>query len=251
LQISLWGLCLSLVVAGTLFAEPNLTAVQIAERARDQDQENFKKYGSVQCRLVETKEELNEQGVVEEREQKIHKVAAADLPVPGGRETARISPDLHKEKPDDDTSVLDRLHLFEWRLEAEDESQGEACYRLAFQPKKGARPSTVREHIISQTRGRCWVAKRDFSKIRLDGRLTRAVELAGFLVTVQEMEFLSTSKRISHQIAAPMQVRYRFRVEVFPFFEFHERHTQHFEFAAEPPLPKKRPGQKGGVAGLN
>lgn len=211
-------------------AESPLSAVQIAGKARDQEQENFKKYGSAFCRLVETKEEFNEEGEVEEREERVLKLAAADMPVPGGRETKRIIPDEHRERPDDDTSILDRLHLFDWRMEAEDASHGELCYRLAFQPKKGARPATFRELVISQARGRCWVAKRDFSRVRLEGYLTKPVELAGFLVTVQEMDFLSTSKRLANQVAVPLQVRYRFRVEVFPAFEFHERHTQKYEF---------------------
>ena len=54
------------------FATPALalTPLQIAEKARDRDQENVRKYGATPCRFVEIKEELNEKGAVEEREEK-------------------------------------------------------------------------------------------------------------------------------------------------------------------------------------
>jgi hypothetical protein len=66
----------------------------------------------------------------------------------------------------------------------------------------------------------------------MEGRLKEPVEVMGFLVTVREVDFLTTTRRMAEGIAAPQQIRYRFRVEVFPFFEFHERHTQKFEFPA-------------------
>lgn len=207
-----------------------LTPLEIAERARDKDQENLKKYGASSCRLVEIKEELNEKGMVQEREEKVVRVTAASVPIPGGRETRRISPEMHAKSPKEDNSILDHLGLFDWKLEGEDESQGEPCYRLAFSPKKGAKTMSGRDAVIAKTSGRCWVAKRDFSKIRLEGRLKEPVEVMGFLVTVREVDFLTTTRRVAEGVAAPLQIRYRFRVEVFPLFEFHERHTQKFEF---------------------
>ena len=209
-----------------------LTPFQIAEKARDKDQENLKKYGTSSCRLVEIREELNEKGMVEEREEKVVRVTAASVPIPGGRETKRISPEMHAKSPREDSSILDHLELFNWKLEGVDESQGEPCYRLAYSPKKGAKTMSGRDAVIAQTSGRCWVAKRDFSKIRLEGRLKEPVEVMGFLVTVREVDFLTTTRRVAEGVAAPLQIRYRFRVEVFPFFEFHERHTQKFEFPA-------------------
>ena len=227
-----------------------LTPLQIAEKARDRDQENVRKYGATPCRLVEIKEELNEKGAVEEREEKTIQVAASSVPVPGGRETQRISPEMHAKNPQEDSSILDHLGLFDWKLEGEDESQGEPCYRLAFIPKKGAKTMGGRDAVIAQTSGRCWVAKRDFSKIRLEGRLKQPVEVIGFLVTVREVDFLTTTRRVAEGVAAPLQIRYRFRVEVFPFFEFHERHTQKFSFTAQTKSWASSRNQKGGVAGL-
>ncbi|MFM8653868.1 MAG: hypothetical protein ACKODZ_03930, partial [Verrucomicrobiota bacterium] len=61
-----------------------LTPLQIAEKARDRDQENLRKFGATPCRLVEIKEELNEKGAVEEREEKTIQVAASSVPIPGG-----------------------------------------------------------------------------------------------------------------------------------------------------------------------
>ena len=145
-------------------AEP-LTAAQIAAKAREKDQESFQMYGEVPCRLEEIKEELNEEGVVEEREVKIHRMAASAAPIPGGNETQRISPEMHNKKPNDDSSVLDHIELFEWELESEDDFQGEPCYRLAFIPKKEAKASGGRDEVIARISGRCWVAKKDFSKI--------------------------------------------------------------------------------------
>jgi len=234
------------------FATPALalTPLQIAEKARDRDQENVRKYGATPCRLVEIKEELNEKGAVEEREEKTIQVAASSVPVPGGRETQRISPEMHAKNPQEDSSILDHLGLFDWKLEGEDESQGEPCYRLAFTPKKGAKTMGGRDAVIAQTSGRCWVAKRDFSKIRLEGRLKQPVEVIGFLVTVREVDFLTTTRRVAEGVAAPLQIRYRFRVEVFPFFEFHERHTQKFSFTAQTKSWASSRNQKGGVAGL-
>ena len=72
----------------------------------------------------------------------------------------------------------------------------------------------------------------------------------GFLVTVREVDFLTTARRLAQGIAAPQQVRYRFRVEVFPVFEFHERHTQKFEFGDAAKSMASSMDQKGGMAGL-
>ena len=227
-----------------------LSPLEIAERARDKDQENLKKYGASSCRLVEIKEELNEKGAVEEREEKTIQVSASSVPVPGGRETQRISPEVHAKNPKEDSSILDHLGLFDWKLEGEDESQGEPCYRLAFTPKKGAKTTGGRDAVIAQTSGRCWVAKRDFSKIRLEGRLKQPVEVMSFLVTVREVDFLTTTRRVADGLAAPLQIRYRFRVEVFPVFEFHERHTQKFDFTGQAKSRASPRDQKGGVAGL-
>lgn len=227
-----------------------LTAVQIAEKARAKDRENLKRYGGTACQLVEIKEELNEKGMVQSREQKTLRVQASSAPVPGGKEARRISPDLQKISQEEDSSVLDHLEMFHWKLETEDDSQGERCYRLGFSPKGGMRTTGTRHAVLSQSRGRCWVAKSDFSKIRLEGRLIQPLELMGFFVTVREVDFLTTAQRVARGIAAPKQVRYRFRVEVFPFFEFHERHTQNFDFSADTASPGSAETQKGGVAGL-
>jgi hypothetical protein len=158
---------------------------------------------------------------------------------------------MHNKKPKEDSSILDHLQLFEWSLEAEDDSQGEPCYRLTFTPKKGVKPLGGRDEVIAKTSGRCWVAKSDFSKRRLEGRLSRPVEVMGFLVTVREVDFLTTTRRLAQGIAAPQQIRYRFRVEVFPAFEFHERHTQKFDFGEAAKCLATPQDQKGGVAGLN
>ena len=235
------------------FATPAFafTPLQIAEKARARDQENARKYGATPCRLVEIREELNEKGAVEEREERTIQVAASSVPIPGGRETQRISPEMHAKNPQEASSILDHLGLFDWNLEGEDESQGEPCYRLAFTPKKGAKTMGGRAAVIAQTSGRCWVAKRDFSKIRLEGRLKQPVEVMSFLVTVREVDFLTTTRRVADGLAAPLQIRYRFRVEVFPFFEFHERHTQKFDFMGQAKSRASPRDQKGGVAGLN
>lgn len=200
--------------------------------------------------MIEIQEELNDKGAVEKREQKTSQASISRAPIPGGKETRRIAPKTEKVGHEEDSSVLDHLELFEWTLEAEDESQGESCYRLAFAPKKGAKGQGHREAVLAQSRGRCWVAKSDFSKIRLEGRLTKPLELMGFLVTVREVDFLTTTQRVGHGITAPQQVRYRFLVEVFPFFEFHERHTQQFEFSAAGKSWASPKSQKGGMAGL-
>lgn len=222
------------LVLGWVVPQPglgeSLTAIQIAEKAREKDRENLRRFGTTACRLVEIKEELDENGAVVEKEERTLRTAFSTAPVPGNRETQRISPDIQKIRSDEDTSVLDHLELFDWKLEAEDDSPGEPCYRLGFRPKKGVQSQGPRHLILTHSRGHCWIAKKDYSKVRLEGRLTKPMDIVGFLVTVQEVDFLTTTQRMAQGIAAPAQVRYRFRVEVFPFFEFHERHTQRFEF---------------------
>jgi hypothetical protein len=245
-----WILVVGLVIPLKGLGE-TLTAVQIAEKARLKDLENLKKYGATSCRLIEVKEELDEKGVTEERDVKALTLSLSSAPIPGGKETQRISPQIHREKIAEDISVLDRLHWFDWKLEKEEDALGEACYRLAFSPKYGVRTSGARELILSRSRGRCWVAKRDYSKMRLEGRLIRPVEMAGFLVTVREVDYLTTSRRLQPMLAVPEQIRYRFRVEVFPAFEFHERHTQKFDFGDAAKSMASPKDQKGGMAGLN
>jgi len=238
------------ILASVTIPAVALTPLQIAEKARDKELENLKKYGASPCLLVEVKEELNEKGMVEERQERTIQVAASSAPIPGGRETQRISPEMHAKNPKEDSSILDHLGLFDWKLEGEDESQGELCFRLAFTPKNGAKSMSGRDAVIAQTSGLCWVAKHDFAKIRLEGRLKKPVEVMGFFVTVREVDFLTTTRRNADGVAAPLQIRYRFRVEVFPFFEFHERHTQRFDFTTRAKSWASPRYQKGGVAGL-
>lgn len=227
-----------------------LTPLQIAEKARAMDLENLSKYGAKPCVVVEIKEELDNEGTVHDREEKKTVLNFSSLPIPGGREVQRISPQASSPRPEEDVSVLDYPELFDWKLEGEDESQGEPCYRLGFRPKHGAKPYGARLAVLSQSRGLCWVAKSDFSKIRLEGRLTKPLELMGFFVKVREVDFLTTAKRVGQGVAAPLQVRYRFFVEAFPFWELHERHTQSFDFHAGSRSWPSSQNQKGGVAGL-
>ena len=225
--------------------------MEIAKKAWNKEQENFRKYEAFECHLEEIKEELNEDGVVEEKEVKSRQISVRCVPLPGGKETQRISPEMHQKNPHDSSSILDHVDLFDWKLEAEDATQGEVCYRLAFCPRKGGKNLGGREGVIAKSSGHCWVAKSDFSKRRLEGRLIHPVEVVGFFVTVREVDFLSTTRRLARGIAAPEQVCYRFLVEIFPMFEFHERHTQNFRFGETAQSTDPLKDQKGGVAGLN
>ena len=209
-------------------AEP--TAIQIAEKSRTMERLAPQRYGALPCRFAEIREELNEKGMVEERETETRRIQAATAPDPGSRESQKITPDMHKQNSAEDSSILDHVEIFEWELEAEDESQGEPCYRLAFRPQRGEKVLSGRGEVIARSAGRCWVAKSDFSKRRLEGRLTQPVEMMGFLVTVREVDFLSTTQRLPQGFVAPETIRYRYWVEVFPVFEFHERRTQKFDF---------------------
>lgn len=247
-----WGLAFFINLHGDAWA---ITPREIADRAQGMERTNSFKMGGVTCRLTEIREELDEHGVVEERAESQMVLAASSVPVPGHKESLRIFPEMQKANPTEESSVLDHTELFDWTLEAEDESQGEPCYRLVFTPKKDAKPKGARVAVIARTSGHCWVSKRDFSKIRLEGRLLQPVEVAGFLVKVLEVDFVSVNLRRFGEVAAPYEVSYRFRVEVFPCFDFHERHTQKFDFNAGASAGTQSPlsprNQKGGVAGLN
>lgn len=222
---------LPVLLAGWSYSA-EFSARQIAEKAREKDRLNFSEYGSAPCRFVEIKEDLDHEGVVTDREENRVELAFSSVPIPGGMETRRISPGDTTGQTEEDRSVLDHVDLFDWKMEGEDESHGEPCYRLAFIPRKGVKVQGPRLKVLSQSRGRCWVAKNDFSRIRLEGRLARPLELMGVFVTVREVDFVSTTRRVGRGVAAPFRVAYRFRVEVFPFLEFHERHTQRFDFLA-------------------
>ena len=161
------------------FAVADPTAMQIAEKSRTMERLAPQRYGALPCRFVEIREELNEKGMVEERETETRRIQAATAPDPGSRESQKITPDMHKQNSSEDSSILDHVELFDWNLEAEDDSQGEPCYRLAFRPQRGEKVLSGRGEVIARSAGRCWVAKSDFSKRRLEGRLTQPVEMRG------------------------------------------------------------------------
>ena len=185
------------------FAVADPTAMQIAEKSRTMERLAPQRYGALPCRFVEIREELNEKGMVEERETETRRIHAATAPDPGSRESQKITPDMHKQNSPEDSSILDHVELFDWNLEAEDDSQGEPCYRLAFRPQRGEKVLSGRGEVIARSAGRCWVAKSDFSKRRLEGRLTQPVEMMGFLVTVREVDFLSTTQRLPRDLWPP------------------------------------------------
>lgn len=185
---------------------------------------------SLKFRVIETKEELDEEGGVEDVEKEIREAVQGSEQNPAARELARSRVDDSKKKEANGSfSILASSCLFDWQVGPEENLDGVDCTVLEFRPNHESEPQTQNEKVMSQMEGRYWVNQKDHSCMRIVGRLTRLVAILGFFAELREIDFSWQAQTLGGALVAPKQIQYRYKASIFPFLTTHERHTLSYE----------------------
>ena len=211
------------------FAESQPQALEILFLVKHREAELAREVDSLKFRVIETTEELSEEGEVEDMEKKIREDVQGAGQNPAARELERSKVAEANKEASGSFSILASSSLFEWRVGPEEVLYGVPCTVLEFQPSGEARPRNQREKVMSQMQGRYWVSQADYSCMRIEGKLTRLVPILGFFAELQEVDFSWHAQRLEGELVAPKQVQYRYKASVFPFLTTHERHTLSYE----------------------
>jgi len=230
-SLKLIGMTLGVVAIGVVsgFAESQPQALEILCLVKHREAELAREIDSLKFRVVETTEELSEQGEVEDMEKEVRDAVQGAGQNPAARELERSKVADSKKEASGSFSILASSSLFEWRVGPEEVLDGVACTVLEFQPSAEARPRNQREKVMSQMEGKYWVNQADYSCMRIEGKLTRLIPILGFFAELREVEFSWHAQKLEGELVAPKQVQYRYKASVFPFLTTHERHTLSYE----------------------
>ena len=211
------------------FADSQPKALEILFLVKHREAELSREIDSLRFRVIETTEELSEEGEVEDMEKEVREAVQGAGQNPAARELERSKVAGSKQEGSGSFSILASSSLFDWRVGREEVLDGVPCMVLEFQPSGEARPRNQREEVMSQMQGRYWVNQADNSCMRIEGKLTRLVPILGFFAELREVEFSWHAQKLEGELVAPKQVQYRYKASVFPFLTTHERHTLSYE----------------------
>ena len=211
------------------FADSQPKALEILFLVKHREAELSREIDSLWFRVIETTEELSEEGEVEDMEKEVREAVQGAGQNPAARELERSKVAGSKQEGSGSFSILASSSLFDWRVGREEVLDGVPCTVLEFQPSGEARPRNQREEVMSQMQGRYWVNQADNSCMRIEGKLTRLVPILGFFAELREVEFSWHAQKLEGELVAPKQVQYRYKASVFPFLTTHERHTLSYE----------------------
>jgi len=211
------------------FADSQPKALEILFLVKHREAELSREIDSLRFRVIETTEELSEEGEVEDMEKEVREAVQGAGQNPAARELERSKVAGSKQEGSGSFSILASSSLFDWRVGREEVLDGVPCTVLEFQPSGEARPRNQREEVMSQMQGRYWVNQADNSCMRIEGKLTRLVPILGFFAELREVEFSWHAQKLEGELVAPKQVQYRYKASVFPFLTTHERHTLSYE----------------------
>jgi hypothetical protein len=213
----------------SVLAESEPQALEILFLVKHREAELAREIDSLKFRIIETTEELSEEGEVEDMEKEVRDAVQGAGQNPAARELERSKVADSKKEAIGSFSILASSSLFEWRVGPEEVLDGVACTVLEFQPSGEAQPQNQREKVMSQMQGKYWVSQADFSCLRIEGKLNRLVQILGFFAELREVDFSWHAQRLEGELVAPRQVQYRYKASVFPFLTTHERHTLSYE----------------------
>jgi len=215
--------------AGIGFAESQPQALELLCLVKHREAELAMAIDSKKFRIIETKEELNDEGGVEDTDKEIRLTVQGSDQNPAAREIERSKVAPAKKEGEGTFSILASSSLFDWRVASEETLDGVPCTVLEFSPSRDARPKNQREKVMSLMEGTYWVNQRDYSCMRVEGKLTRLVPILGFFAELREVDFSWRAQKLERELVAPKEVQYRYKASVFPCITTHERHTLSYE----------------------
>lgn len=207
-------------------AESQTEALEILALVKQREAEQAPRIDTLKFRITETKEELDSEGKVEDSEKESRVTAAGGETNPANRELEKAEV---KTSVKETFSILASSDLFRWQMQPEEDLDGVPCRVLRFEPKEGVEPDNQRDKVMSQLAGTYWVGAKDLSCRQIVAKLMRLVPVMGMFAELRELEFLWKAQHLPEQIVAPLQVEYRYKATIFPFFTTHERHVLSYE----------------------
>lgn len=185
------------------------------------------------CQIREKVKKLDEEGGLQEESTTVRITRDAPRRNYAGEDAHRLSRGEVKVSDEEPFSILDIMPNFNLVLLPDEKVDGRLCHKISFFPKPGQSYRGREEKVANHLEGILWIDCQDYSLVKNTGRLTAPVEVAWFLAMVREIEFSFTSAVLPNGELGPKEIHYRFKVEVFPFWVFHETHTRTYVYATE------------------
>jgi len=235
LRILAWLIILGVGLTANVFpADDENGAVRIVEAMLARERELVEGRRHLFCQIYEITEKLTEDGRPKKRILSTQITRDAPSRNYAGEDAHRLSEGevvVSDEEPFSILEIMPRFALTELPDEVVD---GRLCRKIAFRPKTGQPYRGREEKVANHLEGVLWIDRQDYSLVKNTGRLTKAVEVAWFFAEVEEIEFSFSSTTLPNGQVGPKEIRYRFKVQVFPFLVFHEKHIRTYLYATDP-----------------
>lgn len=114
--------------------------------------------------------------------------------------------------------LSDLLTRFDFRFVCEEPFAGRPAYLVEFGPKEGLQARTLKDRVLNGFAGRAWIDAAELQPIRIEGRLTRPVQVAGGLaLSLRDVRFLYEGHPVLPGVWAPCleEIRVDARAAVF------------------------------------
>lgn len=139
-------------------------------------------------------------------------------------DSAKSGEDVAKSQNVEAVMDLRKLSTrFEMSLAGEEPVRGRVCYVVRYSPKANQSSSTREEKVVSNLKGRFWIAKDDFSILQSDGTLSSPVTVA-LIASVNRLDFQFHSRSLPDGDIVPADFNVYMAVKA-PFYDFRERKT--------------------------
>lgn len=139
--------------------------------------------------------------------------------------------------------LSDLLTRFDFRFVREEPFAGRPAYLVEFRPRKGLEARTVKDRVLNGFAGRAWIDAAELQPIRIEGRLTRPVEVAGGLaLSLRNVRFLYEGQPVLPGVWAPCleEIRVDGRAAVVLGFSREIRY-EFSDYRGTPSLAQTRP----------
>ena len=130
--------------------------------------------------------------------------------LPTDREIEKARDEDGKRREDADDLLSGRLPLsdlltrYDFRFLREETHDGRPAYLVEFGPREGLAARTLRDRVLNGFAGRAWIDAAELQAIRIEGRLTRPVKVAGGLaLDLRNVGFVYEGRPVLPGVWAP------------------------------------------------
>lgn len=100
--------------------------------------------------------------------------------------------------------LSDLLTRYDFRFVREETHDGRPAYLVEFGPREGLAAKTIRDRVLNGFAGRAWIDAAELQAIRIEGRLTRPVKVAGGLaLDLKNVGFVYEGRPVLPGVWAP------------------------------------------------